>query len=74
MDLGGPLAAHHRSHEEERLAGIACFNPGRKGGDAVTSLHKHGLLVNAVEGVTEVKEERPSMTWEGGGLRMRMRF
>ena len=54
------------AHEEERLARIACFDPGRKGGDAVTSLHKHGLPVNAVEGITEVKEERPSMSWEGG--------
>ena len=34
---------------------------------AVISLHKHGLLVDAVEGIAEVKEERPSLTWEGGG-------
>ena len=46
---------------EERVTGVAGFQPRRKTREAAPTLHEHGLTVDVVEGVHEVQKKGPTL-------------
>ena len=50
---------------EERVTGVAGFQPRRKTREAAPTLHEHGLTVDVVEGVREVQKKGPALiAWQ----------